>query len=272
MKKKRLALILLLAVTPGAFATEYHVAPTGNDRNPGAEDQPFATVTAARDALRACGQLSKAPCAVVIHAGTYRFTDPLVLNPQDGGAKGAEVIYRSVKGETVVFTGAEKLELDWEPWRAGIFRARLEHSKSMDQLFVDGVRQHMARYPNYEASNINSISQDKTQHRTIPYNGCAADAWSAKKAKEWADPVNAYMHAMHKGLWGGIQYRVTGKNADGGLAFEGGLQNNRMKSMDMGSVHREFRMIENVFEELDAPGEWYFARRDGWLYYKPPPV
>jgi hypothetical protein len=199
LKMKTLALILLWAVTPGALATEYHVAPTGNDHNPGTEDQPFATVTAARDALRASGQLSKSPCAVVIHAGTYRFTDPLVLEPQDGGAKGAGVIYRAAEGEAVVFTGAEKLELDWEPWKAGIFRARLERSKSMDQLFVYGVRQHMARYPNYVASSINSVSHDKTRHRTIPYNGCAADAWSTKKAKEWTDPTDAYMHAMHKG-------------------------------------------------------------------------
>ena len=28
-------------------------------------------------------------------------------------------------------------------------------------------------------------------------------------------------------------------------------------------------MIENVFEELDAPGEWYHNTEDGWLYYLP---
>jgi hypothetical protein len=28
-------------------------------------------------------------------------------------------------------------------------------------------------------------------------------------------------------------------------------------------------MIENVFEELDAPGEWYHDTKGGWLYYQP---
>ncbi|WP_136060764.1 PDZ domain-containing protein [Pontiella sulfatireligans] len=139
----------------------------------------------------------------------------------------------------------------------------------MDQLFVDGVRQHMARYPNYQESEIQSTSKDKKHHRTTPYNGGAANAWSKDKASEWADPTGAYMHAMHKGLWGGIQYKVTGKKADGSLAYEGGLQNNRMASMDMSPVHKDFRMIENVFEELDTPAEWFFNQREGWLYYKP---
>jgi len=27
--------------------------------------------------------------------------------------------------------------------------------------------------------------------------------------------------------------------------------------------------VENVFEDLDAPGEWYLDRREGKLYYMP---
>ena len=34
-------------------------------------------------------------------------------------------------------------------------------------------------------------------------------------------------------------------------------------------MHREFRMVENIFEELDAPGEWFHNAKTGTLYYKP---
>ena len=44
----------------------------------------------------------------------------------------------------------------------------------------------------------------------------------------------------------------------------GGWQNNR----PMGS-HADYRFVENIFEELDCPGEWYLDSRDGWLYLMP---
>ncbi len=34
-------------------------------------------------------------------------------------------------------------------------------------------------------------------------------------------------------------------------------------------IHPENRMVENIFEELDAPGEWYYDKQEGWLYYYP---
>ena len=72
------------------------------------------------------------------------------------------------------------------------------------------------------------------------------------------------MHGMHGGLWGSQHYKVIAKKANGELQFEGGWQNNRHRS-----AHASYRMIENVFEELDAPGEWYHDTKEGWLYYKP---
>ena len=73
--------------------------PNGSDKNPGTEAQPFVSLAAARDALRACGKLSRESCTVIIHGGTYRLKEPLKLNQVDSGAKGAEVMYRAVKGE-----------------------------------------------------------------------------------------------------------------------------------------------------------------------------
>jgi len=46
--------------------------------------------------------------------------------------------------------------------------------------------------------------------------------------------------------------------------MEGGWQNNRVRE-----PHEEYRMAENVLEELDAPGEWYFEQDEQWLYYYP---
>ncbi len=122
----------------------------------------------------------------------------------------------------------------------------------MDQLFVNGQRQHMARYPNYDP--------DARQ-----FNGSAADAIAPERVARWSDPTGGYVHAMHEALWGDMHWRILGKKADGALDFEGGWQNNRPSPM-----HPEFRFVENIREELDAPGEWFHDARTGTLYFYPP--
>jgi len=61
---------------------------------------------------------------------------------------------------------------------------------------------------------------------------------------------------------GRMHYRVNGKKEDGILDLEGGWQNNRPDQM-----HPRYRFIEHVFEELDAPGEWYYDRGNSKLYF-----
>jgi hypothetical protein len=48
------SILILLAWLAGstASALDLYVAPSGNDANPGTQDQPFATLTGARDAIR----------------------------------------------------------------------------------------------------------------------------------------------------------------------------------------------------------------------------
>jgi hypothetical protein len=122
----------------------------------------------------------------------------------------------------------------------------------MDQLYVNGQRQIMARYPNYDEA-------------VRPYNGFAADAFSPERAARWADPAGGFIHAMHVSHWGGYHYLIKGKNSDNTITYEGGWQNNRQMGM-----HDAFRFVENIFEELDAPGEWFHDRKTQILYFYPP--
>jgi pimeloyl-ACP methyl ester carboxylesterase len=71
---------------------------------------------------------------------------------------------------------------------------------------------------------------------------------------------------MHEYLWGDMHWKITGKNADSSLRYEGGWQNNRPSNM-----HPLYRMVENIFEELDVPGEWFYNATTHQLYYMPAP-
>jgi hypothetical protein len=234
-----LSLVLLAA---SAAAAEIHVSPSGDDANAGTADRPLRTFAAAQQAARR----TKAQ-TVLFHAGTYYLPETIVITPADSG-----VTFAAAPNETVVLSGGLKLDLQWRAYRDGILQAETPAGLFFDQLFVNGQRQHMARYPNFDP-------------HARPYNGAAADALSPQRSANWSDPAGGFIHAMHKQHWGGYHYRITGKNEKGEVIYEGGWQNNRRTAM-----HPKDRFVENIFEELDAPGEWFHDTRTSTLTFFPP--
>lgn len=234
-------------------ALEVYVSPAGSDQNPGTLERPLQTVAAAQKAARA--RAGKEPVTVTFAEGTYYLPETVVFTAADSGTAQAPVVYRAAQEGRAVISGGLKLALRWEAFRDGVFKAATPAGLALDQLFINGRRQRMARYPNYDATKT-----------TAAYQGYAADAFAPARAARWSDPIGGYIHAMHVARWGGYHYRITGKRPDGTVIYEGGWQNNRQMGM-----HREFRMVENIFEELDAPGEWYHDAKAGVLYFMPEP-
>ena len=246
-------LAILLAAASSAPALDLYVAPFGDDGNPGTAAAPLRTLGAARTAARrAAGRES-----VTVHVadGVYYLPETLVFAAADSGAPGRPVVYEAEHEGRAVISGGQRLDLRWADAGSGLFRAATPPGLALDQLFVNGRRQRMARYPNFDPAKT-----------TEAYQGWAADAFAKERAARWADPAGGYIHAMHTALWGGYHYRITGRKADGTVAYEGGWQNNRQMGM-----HRQFRMVENIREELDAPGEWFHDAKANTLLLMPEP-
>ncbi len=231
-----------------------HVAPAGNDASPGTSDKPVRTPARARDLVRAAKGQGGGPFIVRFAAGTYYLAETLVLGPEDSGTFDRPITYAADPGASVVLSGGARLNLDWKPDKDGIMQAEVVGKLpfEMDQVFVNGRRMRMARYPNYAAD-------------VRPFNGTAADAIEPSRVKGWSHPAGAYVHALHRLAWGDFHYRVTGVDERGQVKLEGGWQNNRRMGM-----HERHRFVENVFEELDAPGEWYFDAANRRLFFYPP--
>ncbi len=240
-----------MCLSTSPMAADIYVSTDGRDTNPGSQSAPVATLERARS-LAATFSGSD-PVTVHVADGTYYLPETLVFTPADSGSAGAPVVYQADGEAGAVLSGGTPLQLEWQPFRDGIFMAVTEPGLAIDQLFVDGQSQRMARYPNFDAAR-----------KTDAYQGFAADAFSRQRAAKWAHPEGGYIHAMHRARWGGYHYRITGKDPDGNVIFEGGWQNNRQMGM-----HQDFRMVENIFEELDAPGEWFHDKTTHTLYYMP---
>ena len=229
--------------------TSFYVSLCGNDANPGTKNAPFASVERALEAAR------RSPGAVTVRlfGGMYRLRQAVVLTPADSREGTAPLTITNVAGERVVISGGAVLKgLRWTKYKAGIWRTRVAADLLFDQLFVNGRLQRMARYPNYDPS-------------ARYLGGTAADALSPARAARWRSPAGGYVHALHPSLWGDVHYVITGKTAAGGLALEGGWQNNRRMGM-----HEKYRYVENIFEELDTANEWFFDKAHHLLYYFPP--
>lgn len=246
---RRFSFFLATAGALAARAAVFHVSPAGDDRAEGSSSRPFASPARAQSAARTVA--GREEVRVRIHPGTYYLPTPLVFTPEDSGTAAAPVKFESLEGGPVVFSGGTRLFLNWQAFRDGILKARTPDGLKMDQLFIDGRRQPMARYPNFDPA--------------VPhFNGFAPDCISPARTARWNDPTGAYIHAMHEALWGDMHWIIRGKRPDGGLDYEGGWQNNRPSRM-----HPQYRFVENLFEELDAPGEWFHDAKSRVLYYQP---
>ncbi len=251
-----IVLFAFLAIGSAHAEVVIHVAPNGDDANPGTVDKPVRAPLRARDLVRSIKAKSGEPITVQFAPGTYYLADTFLLGPEDSGTEKAPVTYVASTDGPVILSGGMKLDLTWKPYKDGIMQAgaatRGDGKGTFDQLFVNGRNMPLARYPNYNAD-------------ARPFNGTAADAISPERVKRWANPVGAYVHALHANDWGDFHYRIIGVDDKGNAKLEGGWQNNRRTGM-----HKQHRFVENVFEELDAPGEWYHDAAMKRLYFYPP--
>lgn len=249
MKNRCYAIFVAVLLSINVQAQVNHfVSPAGNDANPGTLVKPFATI--ARSMAEA--RKTKANAVINLLKGNYYLDKPIVFTPEDSRNGEKTLTVKSFKNEKVTISGSVPLVLQWEVYKNGIWKAKVTQHLIFDELFVNGQLQKMARYPNYDS--------------TAQYlGGTAADVLSKERVAKWHSPEGGYVHALHGSLWGDFHYLITGKNDKGDLALEGGWQNNRRMPM-----HDKYRFVENIFEELDTVGEWYYDKKLQMLYFCPP--
>lgn len=238
-------------VDGGAGGVQLYVSPAGDDGNDGSMDHPLKTLPAARD-LADKRKAANTPVTVYLRAGTYYLSAPVDFGPSSSGTTTAPIVWAAYGSEKPVISGAIKVAPAWSASSGSIQVATIDKNLKVDQLFLNGKRQVLARYPNYDGSKI--------------LDGYAADCISATRVGKWADPTEGpgYIRALHDSQWGGNDFIITGKSGTTVTSKWVG-DNNRGQGM-----HTTYRMVENIFEELDAPGEWYYKKSTGQLYFYPP--
>ena len=251
----RISLSLLLLFASAVYGqnrdgrqagANYFVASNGSDENEGSRLRPFKTILHA--VSKAVSE--KGNVVIDIRKGTYYLDQTQLIRAGDFLPDSLQI--RAYRDESVFISAGKKLSLQWRYYQNGIYTAKVPEGIVFERLYVNDSLQVLARYPNYDpAAKV--------------FKSTSADAIAPERVKKWKNPSGGYVHALHEREWGGFHYRILGADTGGRLILEGGWQNNRPAKM-----HNKYRFVENIREELDVPGEWWFDRAERLLYYYPP--
>lgn len=278
-----------LAAPKSSEAVTFYIASSGNDRNPGTVKLPFATLDRAQEAVRRL-QDSSAPVTVLIREGTYYLKSPLTFRSDDSGSNRAQVLYAAYPSERVTISGGRKLSCNWTPYKNGIMMASVPPGLQFSQLFINGKRQIRARFPNYDSSNPGKSGyvqaagpvradatnpfagqDDEMTFSTQAPKGIRFDPATFTKQK-WANPQEAEIHIFQAAYWGTLQWKIRGIDFSNNTIWfgDGGQQIGAKWSHHPAVLNENSRFfIDNVFEELDTPGEWFLDIQKSVLYYYP---
>lgn len=266
---------------------EFFVSPQGNDRwsgrlaEPNADrtDGPLATPGKARDLLAAARQQGDlaGPVTVWLRGGRYPLTVPLTFTPDHSWP----VTYAAYAGEQPVLDGGRRItgwqmgEVNGRPaWVADVPGAAAG-KWAFRSLFVNGARRSRPRLPKitagtdgrddfYRMAAVENIQFDAASTVDL-FDGYDRFTAEAGQFEPWRNLQDIEVVVAH--YW--IEERMPV------AAFDPATRQVVSTRYSMFALKDDFRAryakyyVDNVFEALTEPGEWYLDRAAGKLYYLP---
>ncbi len=286
MKKKLITSLLAMTVFISMISTEtkakepekenpvmaeLYVSPTGNANAQGTREDPLDSMESARMKVETMNQNMTGDIVVYFEDGEYLVKDTVAFTTADSGSNGYRVIYKAEDGAHPVFTGGVHVS-GWgdagDAEHPGMMVADVDIENTR-QLYVDGLMATRAR-----GSISGKMERDGEKTVFTTYNG-EHDAytgftventeiqnwknlgdvefvwdisWAHRIAKVESIQPEDETHSFIQMRWDTFK---TGQIA-GGVQIQGPPD-----------------YVENAYELLDEPGEWYFDRAAKKLYYMP---
>ncbi len=282
---------------PASAQTRLSISPVGNDAwsgtlaAPNAErtDGPFATLEAARDAIRRLKKQSSLPAGGVVvelAAGTYERSHAFELSSDDSGTADSPITYRAAQGAEVRIVGG-KLVTAWKPVtdpavleqlaplaRGKVFQADLKALAIADfgkvssggmELFFNDQPVQIARWPNEGFVKIRDI----TPEAPVELHGRKGTKvgkfyYEGDRPKRWKKENDLWVHGYWFWDWSDEYQHVAKIDVDKQLI--------ELAKPDhsYGYLRGARYYVLNSLAEIDTPGEWQLNRVTGMLYFWPP--
>jgi hypothetical protein len=264
------ALIAMGAAADGqpAAATgspSIYAAPNGTG-NACTAAQPCALPTAQLVARSRNSGMSS-DLVVQLSGGTYRLGAPLSFTSADSGSGGHQVVYRAAPGAAPVISGGRQIT-GWtlsDPSH-NLWSAPVPAGLDTRQLYLDGVRAQVAQGPSpvaltrtaddtgYTAANASMASWRNPGNIELVFAGTAG-AWEETRCR--VASISGATITMRQPCW------------DNSIHHSPGLSGHPSGTFYPLPANAVPTRIENAFELLTKPGQWYLDSSAQRIYYLP---
>ena len=241
-----------------ADGNEIFVAPDGNDLADGTIGSPLATIFAAKEKAKSLS----GNVTVYFRGGSYTIDSTV----QFDGSDKSDVVYKAYKDEKVTFTSGTPYTGFEECTVNGVraFKKDIGKGADFNILFNEKTTLSRTRYPEsgylYVSEAFDSDIQegdDITDPYHAGFNGMFADREKFSDFKNLTDITIKLLH-----FWKDETVNISSyDNKTGHVSFS------KTTSMRVKKNDRFF--LQNVFEMLCKPGQWYLDKSEGTLYVIP---
>lgn len=273
---------------------EFFVSSTGNDSNPGTYEQPFATLDKARQEVAKINQNMTGDIYVFISAGKYYVNETITFNESDSGTNGYNVIYRNLDElASAEIIGGKVIDTQWQlVERTGadadlpavaegkVFKTHVGTDIIFDTLYVNDRRATLARtknlnkYKDFTSALTPYMKSEAGGIGDLIYRVGDLDEESINgivKAQERGD-LDASVYMWDGGYWDWMTDTIPVSAIDTAsrkLVYKtvAGKPEMYRPKYNTGTNARYF--IQGNLGFLDIPGEYYFNKTTGNLYYYP---
>jgi parallel beta helix pectate lyase-like protein len=294
---------VLLTSLSQSFGMDLYIATNGNDSNPGSVTEPFASLQAARDAIRNIKQKDGLPSEGVtiwLREGTYSLTKSFELLERDSGNEKSPIIYRAYKDEKVRLIGGRSINSSaFKPVtdpailkrfiddrvRSKIFQVNLKTLGIKDygkhaqyghslpvvpaplELFFNNKVMSLAHYPNTDAVLIGKIIDKGSTPRWGDYSEIGGKfEYTDLRHSRWAESKDVWLHGTFNYGYADDKIKIASIDTKNRQIK---LSSPHMYGINSGKLFQKYVAV-NILEELDMPEEWYVDRKTGILYFWPP--
>ena len=259
--------------TGGNAQATYYVSPTGSDTNPGTIDAPFQTVTKARDTVRTVNTSMTGDIYVYLRDGNYAIASTITFGTQDSGTGGHRIYYQAYPGETPVLNGATKVT-GWTVSSGSVYKASLNRSTKLRNLYVNDARASMTSKTVTSQGGSGTYSVTAGQATWAWVSGSNSDgiAYSTADVPSIASNTDD-LEIINGTTWNENIVCTRGVTTSGSSRIlqlqqpYGAIA--QLPGWSAGFSVTGSHTIYNAFEFLNAPGQFYFDKTAGTLYYYP---
>lgn len=248
--------------------TILYVAPNGNDKDTGTLERPLATPMAALARLnRMKGNgLLRLPATIFMREGMYPISEPMIIGPKDS----LPVTIAAFPGERPIIDGGMRIG-DWAMGEVNGRKAWISHIPAVregklhfKQLFVNGTRRERATLPKKGFFQMESVPGMK-EPRAELFAGSDRFVAAPGDFRAFRNPSDVDVMVYH--YW--TDERMSLSSYDEATRTVVSRRRSIFALTDDFEPRYAKYAVENVFEGLTEPGEWYLDRSEGNLYYIP---